>query len=69
MLTKNIEADREKEIRYIFELLQEVMKEEGYNIPNEKYADRGYKSFEIPLRNPMVKNEKLTIKIGFNEWD
>lgn len=60
---------RENEIEYIYDLLKAVMEEEGYEIKSSMYASRGYKAFEIYLKNKIVENEKLMIKISFNHYD
>lgn len=60
---------RENEIEYIYDLLKTVMEEEGYEIKSSTYASRGYKAFEIYLKNKIVENEKLMIKISFNHYD
>jgi len=65
----NKDNQRKEEIDGIYELLQEVLKEEGYEVCYWHHADKGYRDFEIHLRNQVVKDEKLTIKLLFNHYD
>lgn len=69
-MNKELRNNRNEEIQGIAELLEEVMKEEGYEIVG-KYSDRGYKSFELQLRNSAIEpmQDKVHIKIEYDVYD
>lgn len=66
MITTNEKKEKRKEeIKYIYELLQACLEEEGYVIPFAKYADSDYKGFDVPLKNPLYEdgdNLLITVK-------
>ena len=66
---KSLKVKRIEEIEYIYNLLQRTLEKEGYELPQFTHADRGYKSFPIELKNEIVKEDKMTIKIEFEVHD
>lgn len=59
---------RMQELQKIRELLKAALQKEGYEIPPQSYADRGYLAFDLPLKSPRVKNEKALIEIRFETF-
>ena len=66
---QELKYKRQTEINYLYELLKEVLKEEGYNICNWEYADKGYQAFEILFKNGITDNEKLMIRLSYSYFE